>query len=80
MLVDRADLMTLTVAEMIVPVGGMRSLNANAGQSEHGVFADRPGTFSNDFCVSLRDMSTQWAKSAKAEGVYERRDRAAGEL
>jgi catalase-peroxidase len=80
MLVDRADLLTLTVPEMTVLVGGMRALNANAGQSEHGVFTDRPGTLSNDFFVNLLDMSTQWAKSSKSEGVYEGRDRSTGEL
>jgi len=80
MLVDRADLLTLTVPEMTVLVGGMRALNANAGQSEHGVFTDRPGTLSNDFFVNLLDISTQWAKSSKSEGVYEGRDRATGEL
>ncbi len=80
MLVDKADLLTLTVPEMTVLVGGMRSLNANAGQSEHGVFTDRPGTLNNDFFVNLLDMSTQWAKSAKAEGVYEGRDRGTGKL
>jgi catalase-peroxidase len=80
MLVDKADLLTLTVPEMTVLVGGMRSLNANAGQSEHGVFTDRPGTLSNDFFVNLLDISTQWAKSAKVEGVYEGRNRGTGKL
>ena len=80
MLVDRADMLTLTVPEMTVLVGGMRALNATYGQSEHGVFTDRPGTLSNDFFVNLLDMSTQWAKSSKSEGVYEGRDRSSGEL
>ncbi len=80
MLVDRADLLTLTVPEMTVLVGGMRVLNANAGQSGHGVFTDRTGTLSNDFFVNLLDMSTQWAKSSKSEGVYEGRDRGTGKL
>ena len=80
MLVDRADLLTLTVPEMTVLVGGMRSLNANAGQSKLGVFTDRPGTLNNDFFVNLLDMSTQWTKSAKTEGVYEGRDRGTGKL
>ncbi len=80
MLVDRANLLTLTVPEMTVLVGGMRALNANAGQAEHGVFTDQPGTLSNDFFVNLLDMSTTWAKSSKSEGVYESRDRATGEL
>jgi len=80
MLVDRADLLTLTVPEMTVLVGGMRAMNANTGQSGHGVFTDRPGTLSNDFFVNLLDMSTQWAKSPTSEGVYEGRDRETGEL
>ena len=79
MLVDRANLLTLTVPEMTVLVGGMRALNANAGQSGHGVFTDRPGTLSNDFFVNLLDMSTQWTKSSTSEGVYEGRDRGTGE-
>ncbi len=80
MLVDRASLLTLTVPEMTVLVGGMRALNANAGQAGHGVFTDRPGTLSNDFFVNLLDMSTQWAKSAKSEGLYEGRDLETGKL
>jgi len=80
LLVDRANLLTLNVPEMTVLVGGMRALNANAGGSGHGVFTDRPGTLSNDFFVNLLSMSTQWTKSQNAEGVYEGRDRASGEL
>jgi catalase-peroxidase len=80
MLVDRADLLTLTVPEMTVLVGGMRALNANTGQSAHGVFTDQPGTLSNDFFVNLLDMSTQWSKPSKSEGVYEGRDRATGKV
>jgi catalase-peroxidase len=80
MLVDRASLLNLTVPEMTVLVGGMRALNANTGQSAHGVFTDRPGTLSNDFFVNLLDMSTQWSKSAKAEGLYEGRDRKTGNV
>jgi catalase-peroxidase len=80
MLVDRASLLTLTVPEMTVLVGGMRALDANAGQSDHGVFTDRPGALSNDFFVNLLDMSTKWTKSSKSEGVYEGRDRGTGEL
>jgi len=80
MLVDRSNLLTLTVPEMTVLVGGMRALNANAGQSGNGVFTDRPGTLSNDFFVNLLDMSTQWSKSPTAEGVYEGRDRTTGDL
>ena len=80
MLVDRASLLTLTVPEMTVLVGGMRALNANAGQSSHGVFTNRPGTLSNDFFVNLLDMSTKWSKSVQSEGVYEGLDRETGKL
>ena len=79
-LVDRADLLTLTVPEMTVLVGGMRALGANTGGTTRGVFTDRPGTLTNDFFVNLLDMSTKWEKSSKTEGVYEGRDRATGEL
>ncbi len=77
MLVDRANLLTLTVPEMTVLVGGLRALDANAAGVDHGIFTDRPGTLSNDFFVNLLDMSTQWAPAAQ-EGVYEGRDRATG--
>jgi catalase-peroxidase len=80
MLVDKANMLKLTVPEMTVLVGGMRALNANAGQAAHGVFTSRPGTLSNDFFVNLLDMSTKWSKSATSEGVYEGRDRATGQL
>jgi catalase-peroxidase len=80
MLVERANLLTLTVPEMTVLVGGMRALNANAGQSAHGVFTARPGTLSNDFFVNLLDMSTKWSKSSQSEGLYEGHDRATGKL
>ena len=80
MLIDRASMLTLTVPEMTVLVGGMRALDANAGQSELGVFTSRPGTLSNDFFVNLLDMSTQWSKSSSKEGLYEGRDRGTGEL
>jgi catalase-peroxidase len=80
MLVDRAALLTLTVPEMTVLVGGMRALDANAGGARHGVFTDRPGALSNDFFVNLLDMSTKWSKSSETAGVYEGRDRATGEL
>ena len=79
-LVDRANLLTLTAPEMTVLVGGMRALDANFGQSKHGVFTRRPGTLTNDFFVNLLDMNTKWQKSATAEGVLEGRDRATGEL
>ncbi len=78
MLVDRADLLRLTVPEMTVLVGGLRVLDANAGQSKNGVFTGKPGTLSNDFFVNLLDMSTKWEKSAKAEGLYEGLDRKTG--
>ena len=80
MLVERANILTLTVPEMTVLVGGMRALNANVRQSEHGVFTNRPGTLSNDFFVNLLDMSTKWAKSSKAEGIYEGIDRKTGKV
>ncbi len=78
MLVDRANMLTLTVPEMTVLLGGMRVLNVNAGQSRHGVFTSKPGTLSNDFFVSLLDMSTKWQKSSKSEGVFEGLDRKTG--
>jgi catalase-peroxidase len=74
LLVDRAQLLTLTAPEMTVLVGGLRVLGANAGQSKHGVFTKRPGTLTNDFFVNLLDMGTQWQPSAGSEGVYEGRD------
>lgn len=80
MMVEKADLLTLTVPEMTALVGGMRVLNANAGQAAHGVFTDKPGTLSNDFFVNLLDMSTQWGKAAGKEGIYEGRDRATGKV
>jgi catalase-peroxidase len=79
-LVDRADLLTLTVPEMTVLVGGMRALDANTGGAKQGVFTDRPGTLSNDFFVNLLDMSTKWEKSSKMQGVYEGKDRATGKV
>ena len=80
LLVDRANLLTLTAPEMTVLIGGLRALNANFGQSEHGVFTKRPGTLTNDFFVNLLDMNTKWQKSATSEGVLEGRDRATGNL
>jgi catalase-peroxidase len=79
-LVDRAQLLTLTAPEMTVLVGGLRALNANFGQSQHGVFTNRPGTLTNDFFVNLLDMNTKWQPSSTSEGVYEGRDRKTGEL
>jgi catalase-peroxidase len=78
MLVDRASNLTLTVPEMTVLVGGLRVLNANAGQTQYGVFTNRPGTLTNDFFVNLLDMSYQWSKSTAADGVYEGHDRKTG--
>ena len=80
LLVDKANLLTLTAPEMTVLVGGLRALNANYGHSAHGVFTKRPGTLTNDFFVNLLDMKTKWQKSATSEGVLEGRDRASGEL
>jgi catalase-peroxidase len=80
LLLDRANLLTLTAPEMTVLIGGMRALNANFGQSKHGVFTDRPETLTNDFFVNLLDMSTEWKASASAENVYEGRDRTTDEL
>jgi catalase-peroxidase len=80
LLVDRANLLTLTAPEMTVLVGGMRALNANVGQSKHGVFTKRPETLTNDFFVNLLDMNTKWEKSGTSEGVLEGRDRKSGEL
>jgi catalase-peroxidase len=80
MLVDRASNLMLTVPEMTVLVGGMRALNANAGQTQYGIFTDRPGTLTNDFFVNLLDMSYTWNKSSSSEGVYEGHDRKTGAL
>jgi catalase-peroxidase len=80
MLIDRATLLGLTVPEMTVLIGGMRSLNANADLSQNGVLTSKPATLSNDFFVNLLDMSTQWKKSAAAEGIYEGHDRKSGKL
>ena len=79
LLVERACLLTLTAPEMTVLVGGMRALNANTGQSAHGVFTDRPGTLTNDFFVNLLDMRTEWQPSATSSGVFEGRDRQTGD-
>jgi len=80
MLLDKAQLLTLTAPEMTVLIGGLRALNANVGQAKHGVFTKRPETLSNDFFVNLLDMGTKWQKSAAAEGVLEGRDRKTGEV
>jgi catalase-peroxidase len=80
LLVDKADLLTLTAPEMTVLIGGLRALNANFGQTQLGVFTKRPGVLTNDFFVNLLDMKTKWQKSATSEGVLDGRDRATGEL
>jgi catalase-peroxidase len=78
LLLDRAQLLTLTAPEMTVLIGGMRALNANFGQSKHGVFTSRPELLTNDFFVNLLDMNTQWQPAS--EGTYEGRDRTTGDL
>jgi len=80
LLVDRAQMLTLTAPEMTVLVGGMRVLNANVGQSELGVFTKRPETLTNDFFVNLLDMNTEWQPTSEAEETFEGRDRGTGEL
>ena len=80
LLVDRAQLLKLTAPEMTVLIGGMRALNANFGQSKHGVFTNRPETLTNDFFVNLLDMSTEWKPSSTQEGVYEGHDRKTGAI
>jgi catalase-peroxidase len=80
LLVDKANLLTLTAPEMTVLVGGLRALDANAGNTQHGVFTKRPGTLTNDFFVNLLDMRTAWQKSASDAGVFEGRDRKTGEV
>jgi catalase-peroxidase len=77
-LLDRANMLKLTAPQMTVLVGGLRALNANHGQSKHGVFTDRPGTLTNDFFVNLLDMGTAWRPSTSADKVYEGTDRATG--
>jgi catalase-peroxidase len=73
-------MLNLSAPEMTVLLGGMRALNANLGQSPHGVFTDRPETLTNDFFTNLLDMSTEWRVSESAENVYEGRDRATGDV
>jgi len=80
LLVDRAQLLTLTAPEMTALIGGLRVLNANFGQTQHGVFTKRPGTLTNDFFVNLLDMSTIWNATSEDKDVFEGRDRATGEL
>ncbi len=78
-LVDRAQLLSLTAPEMTVLIGGMRVLNANVGQSQHGVFTKQPESLTNDFFVNLLDMNTEWKAMSKAEDVFEGKDRSTGE-
>ena len=78
LLIDKAQLLTLTAPEMTVLVGGLRAINANVGQSSHGVFTKRPGTLSNDFFVNVLDMATQWKPTSASADVFEGRDRATG--
>ena len=80
LLVDKAQLLTLTAPEMTVLVGGMRVLGANHGQSKHGVFTKRPETLTNDFFVNLLDMSTEWKATSDAQQVFEGRDRKTGKV
>ena len=80
LLVERAELLTLTAPEMTALVGGLRVLNANTGGAAHGVFTDRPGALSNDFFVNLLDMDTEWSASAASPDVFEGRDRGSGQV
>jgi catalase-peroxidase len=80
LLIDRAQLLTLTAPELTVLVGGLRVLGANADKSKHGVFTKRPGTLTNDFFANLLDMSTEWKQAEGSEGVYEGRDRKSNEV
>jgi catalase-peroxidase len=80
LLVDRAQLLTLTAPEMTVLLGGLRVLGANYRQSKEGVFTDKPGTLTNDFFVNLLDMNTEWSASSTADGVFEGVDRKTGEV
>jgi len=80
LLVDKAQLLTLTAPEMTVLVGGMRALNANYDGSKHGVFTSRPGVLTNDFFVNLLDMSTEWKAADASQEVFEGRDRKTGSV
>ena len=73
-------MLNLTAPEMTVLIGGLRALNVNSGESKHGVLTNRPGTLTNDFFVTLLDMSTEWRQSASAQNVFEGRDRASGKV
>ncbi|MEO8693579.1 MAG: catalase/peroxidase HPI [Acidimicrobiales bacterium] len=80
LLLEQANMLTLTAPEMTVLIGGMRALNTNSGQTPHGVFTEEPETLTNDFFVNLLDLNTQWKASAESENVYEGRDRATGNV
>jgi catalase-peroxidase len=80
LLVDKAQLLTLTAPEMTVLVGGMRTLDANHGRSKHGVFTDRPGALTNDFFVNLLDMGNEWKPASEDKSVFEVRDRKTGQV
>jgi catalase-peroxidase len=80
MLIDRAQLLTLTAPEMTVLIGGMRMLGTNVGGAKHGVLTSKPETLSNDFFINLLDTGTEWKPAASAEGVYEGRDRKTGKV
>jgi catalase-peroxidase len=80
LLLDKAQLLTLTVPEMTVLIGGLRVLGANVGQSKHGVFTNKPGALTNDFFKNLLDMGTQWKATSDAKDVYEGRDPKSGEV
>ena len=80
LLVDKAQLLTLTAPEMTVLVGGMRALFTNFGQTQHGVFTKRPEALTNDFFVNLLDMGTKWKAASEAQDMFEGRDRKTGEL
>jgi catalase-peroxidase len=80
LLVNRAQLLTLTAPEMTVLIGGMRVLNTNFGQTQHGVFTKRTEALTNDFFVNLLDMATEWQPSPGSEGVYQGRNRKTGEV
>jgi catalase-peroxidase len=80
LLLDRANLLTLTAPQMTVLIGGLRALNANYGHTRHGVFTEQPEALTNDFFVNLLDMGTEWKPSVSTENVYEGRDRATGEV
>ncbi len=79
LLVDKAFMLRLSAPEMTALLGGLRVLNANVGQSDHGVFTDRPETLTNDFFVNLLDMATEWKATSESEDVFEGRDRQTGE-